>query len=56
MMVISKKTKQDSNSHPDELNGEEVDERRAVNIFTGVDPASSTRKTADYSVIFNIAV
>ena len=27
-----------------------------VNIFTGVDPASSTKQTADYSVIFNIAV
>ena len=25
-------------------------------MFTGVDPASSTKKTADYSVIFNIAV
>ena len=38
------------------LNGEEVEERRPVNIFTGVDPASSTKKTADYSVIFNIAI
>jgi len=38
------------------LNGEAVNERRPVNVFTGVDPASSTRKTADYSVIFNIAV
>jgi len=38
------------------LNGEEVNERRPVNIFTGVDPASSTKKTADYSVIFNIAI
>lgn len=38
------------------LNGEEVNERRPVNIFTGVDPASSTKKGADYSVIFNIAV
>ena len=27
-----------------------------INIFTGVDPASSTKQTADYSVIFNIAV
>lgn len=27
-----------------------------INIFTGVDPASSTRQTADYSVIFNIGV
>ena len=38
------------------LNGEEVTERRPVNVFTGVDPASSTKKTADYSVIFNIAI
>ena len=38
------------------LNGEEVNERRPVNVFTGVDPASSTKKGADYSVIFNIAV
>lgn len=38
------------------LNGEAVDERRPVNIFTGVDPASSTKKTADFSVIFNIAL
>lgn len=38
------------------LNGEKVNERRPVNIFTGVDPASSTQKTADYSVIFNIAI
>jgi len=27
-----------------------------INIFTGVDPASSTKQTADYSVIFNIGV
>jgi predicted phage terminase large subunit-like protein len=38
------------------LNGEEVDERRPVNIFTGVDPASSTKKGADFSVVFNLAV
>lgn len=38
------------------LNGEEVNERRPVNVFTGVDPASSTKKTADYSVIFNLAI
>ena len=38
------------------LNGEEVNERRPVNVFTGVDPASSTKKTADYSVVFNIAI
>jgi len=38
------------------LNGEEVEESRPVNIFTGVDPASSTKRTADFSVIFNIAI
>jgi len=38
------------------LDGEEIEEARPVNIFTGVDPASSTKQTADYSVIFNIAV
>ena len=38
------------------LNGEEVNERRPVNVFTGVDAASSTKKTADYSVVFNIAI
>ena len=26
-----------------------------VNVFTGIDPASSEEKTADYSVIFNVA-
>jgi len=38
------------------VNGEEVNEIRPVNIFTGVDPASSTKRGADFSVIFNIAV
>tara|TARA_R100000700_G_C3171615_1_gene146183 strand:- start:552 stop:2036 length:1485 start_codon:yes stop_codon:yes gene_type:complete len=38
------------------INGEEVNEIRPVNIFTGVDPASSTKRGADFSVIFNIAV
>ena len=38
------------------LNGKPVDERRPVNIFTGVDPASSTKRGADYSVIFNIDI
>ena len=42
--------------HLTEINGEKVSETRPVNIFTGVDPASSTKQTADYSVIFNIAV
>ena len=38
------------------LNGEEVNERRPVNVFTGVDPASSTKMGADFSVIFNMAI
>ena len=38
------------------VNGEEVNEIRPVNIFTGVDPASSTKRGADFSVIFNLAV
>ena len=38
------------------VNGEEVQDVRPVNVFTGVDPASSTKKGADYSVIFNIAI
>ena len=38
------------------LNGEEVEEIRPVNVFTGVDPASSTKQGADYSVIFNVAI
>tara|TARA_R110002012_G_scaffold310755_1_gene519243 strand:+ start:3133 stop:4620 length:1488 start_codon:yes stop_codon:yes gene_type:complete len=38
------------------LNGEEVEEIRPVNIFTGVDPASSTKRGADFSVIFNLAI
>lgn len=38
------------------VNGEEVEEIRPVNVFTGVDPASSTKKGADFSVIFNVAI
>ena len=38
------------------VNGEEVEEIRPVNVFTGVDPASSTKRGADFSVIFNIAI
>ena len=38
------------------LNGEEVNEVRPVNVFTGVDPASSTKHGADFSVIFNLAI
>jgi len=39
-----------------EIDGETADELRPVNIFMGVDPASSTRQTADYSVIVTVAV
>ena len=39
-----------------ELNGKPVNKTVPVNIFMGVDPASSTRKTADYSTIVAIAV
>ena len=38
------------------LEGKEVNELRAVNVFMGVDPASSTRQTADFSVIMTVAV
>jgi phage terminase large subunit-like protein len=38
------------------INGEDVDVVRPVNVFTGIDPASSTKRTADYSVIFNLAI
>ena len=39
-----------------ELDGEKIEETVPVNVFTGVDPASSVKQTADYSVIFNLAV
>ena len=38
------------------LKGETVDEVRPVNIFMGVDPASSTRQTADFSTIVTVAI
>jgi len=38
------------------VGGEKVEESVPINIFTGVDPASSVKQTADYSVIFNLAV
>ena len=39
------------------INMTEPEEKQIpINIFTGVDPASSTKQTADYSVIFNIGV
>jgi len=39
-----------------EIEGKKVDESVPINIFTGVDPASSVKQTADYSVIFNLAI
>ena len=39
-----------------ELNGKAVEEERPVNIFMGIDPASSTRQTADFSTIVSVAV
>ena len=38
------------------LNHKETDEQRPVNVFMGVDPASSTRQTADYSTIVPVAI
>ena len=38
------------------LNHEETSEERPVNVFMGVDPASSTRQTADYSTIVPVAI
>tara|TARA_B100000519_G_scaffold16372_1_gene12101 strand:- start:20524 stop:22014 length:1491 start_codon:yes stop_codon:yes gene_type:complete len=38
------------------LEGTEVKERRAVNLFMGVDPASSTAQTADYSTVVTLAI
>lgn len=40
------------------INGEVLDEPdvREVNVFTGIDPASSVHQTADYSVVMNVAI
>jgi hypothetical protein len=38
------------------LNGVGCDELRAVNVFMGIDPASSTKQTADYSTIVPVAI
>ena len=38
------------------LNHEKTNEQRPVNVFMGVDPASSTRQTADYSTIVPVAI
>lgn len=37
-------------------NGKDTDEIIPVNLFMGVDPASSTRKTADFSTIVSVAI
>lgn len=42
--------------HITSLNGEKCDKIVPINVFTGVDPASSVKRGADYSVIFNLAV
>ena len=38
------------------LNHKDANEERPVNVFMGVDPASSTRQTADYSTIVPVAI
>ena len=38
------------------LDGVSCEDVIPINVFTGVDPASSVKKTADYSVIYNLAV
>ena len=38
------------------LNHKDIDEQRPVNVFMGVDPASSTRQTADFSTIVPVAI
>ena len=38
------------------LDNSKADKLVPINVFTGVDPASSVKRGADYSVIFNLAV
>ena len=38
------------------LDGSPCDEIVPINVFTGVDPASSVKRGADYSVIYNLGV
>ena len=38
------------------LDGVSCEDVIPINVFTGVDPASSVKKTEDYSVIYNLAV
>ena len=54
--MIHRKDEQDCPTHNLNINGEEVEEIRPVNVFTGVDPDQVLRKELDYSVIFNIAI
>ena len=42
--------------HMTYLNHADTDEKRPVNVFMGVDPASSTRQTADFSTIVPVAI
>ena len=42
--------------HLRSVNGVKCDKIVPINVFTGVDPASSVKRGADYSVIFNLAV
>jgi predicted phage terminase large subunit-like protein len=53
---IEKNDSGESFLHLTERNGKVVDETLPVNIFMGVDPASSTKQTADYSTIVSVAV
>jgi predicted phage terminase large subunit-like protein len=42
--------------HLTEFKGEKCDKKIPVNIFMGIDPASSTRQTADFSTIVTVAI
>jgi phage terminase large subunit-like protein len=42
--------------HLTNLDGVECDEVRPINVFMGIDPASSTRQTADYSTIVPVGI
>ena len=42
--------------HITSIDSNSSDEYRPVNIFMGVDPASSTKQTADYSTVVTVAV
>jgi phage terminase large subunit-like protein len=42
--------------HIKSINNKEAEEKRPVKVFMGVDPASSTKQTADYSTVVTIAI